>query len=194
MCSLNTTKLSSVYVIVFLLAIFSISLLGCMHNKNSSSSKNINEVTENGIEIINNDKNTASTIDVIDVPDNVSMTAKMIVTKTFNEDKLQYSEYEYVDWRISNLIHSHTYEDIKGMRVVVYQMNYEFLSNSPQKIQLVGGMRITDDNWVTPIYRDATYLVFFLQDGKLNFKNVLIQNDCKPGDPLFTEDILKMFE
>jgi hypothetical protein len=50
----------------------------------------------------------------------------------------------------------YAYEDIQRRTVDIYQLNYEFLSGSPENIMMAGGMYITEDNWVCPDYPDSS--------------------------------------
>lgn len=180
-------------MIALLIAFFTIGLLGC-NQKDSSIAQIDKPPFTSSIETSDNEHIDDLMIDNTNIPENVLDIAKQIVTESFTENKLMFPAYNYVEWRLKNLTYSYTYEDLKGMKLVIYQMNYEFLSDSPEKIRLVGGMYITQDNWVMPNYPNATYLIFNQQDGKLSFQHVLLQNDCQPGDPLFTEDLVNSLD
>lgn len=100
------------------------------------------------------------------------------------------ADYDYTDWRIEHLEHCYTYEELEDKKYEIYQLNYEFFSASPEKMEPAGGMEVNEDGWVVPEYRDSSYLVFEETDGELLFVTVLVENDCYPGDEIFTEDLL----
>jgi len=139
------------------------------------------------------DNNSATEIgivmDGIDVPDTVLEAAREKVGQSFEDMRAYFTDYGYVNWRIEALTYSYTYDDLDGMKLVIYQMNYEFLSESPENIVLAGGMYITEDNWVMPGYPDCTYLIFRQEGDTLVFLKSIIENDCSPGTQLFTEDL-----
>ena len=128
----------------------------------------------------------------IDVPEVVLDAAKTQVEQLFEINRTDYPDYNYVNWRIENLTYSYTYDDLNGMQLTIYQMNYEFLSESPESIVLAGGMYITEDNWVMPGYPDSTYLIFQQDGDRLKFLRSIMENDCTPGTELFTEDLLRI--
>jgi hypothetical protein len=90
-------------------------------------------------------------------------------------------------WRRSS--NSHTYEDFDGLRLEVYRMNYEFRSEAPENIALVGGMYITEDNWVCPVYPDCTYLIFKREGELLTYLFAMMENDTSPGEETFYGDL-----
>lgn len=156
------------------------------------------EENENQIETTNNtinteEKNLADKIgfvmEGIDVPDVVLDAAKSQVEQLFENSRMDYPDYNYINWRIESLTYSYTYDDLNGTQITIYQMNYEFFSESPANIVLAGGMYITEDNWVMPGYPNSTYLIFQQDDDKLTFIQSIVENDCTPGTQLFTEDL-----
>ncbi len=100
-------------------------------------------------------------------------------------------EYDdnYTNWRIRTLSHCYTYEDFDGMVLQVYQMNCEFWHEKSDDIVLAGGMEITEDGWVTDEYPNSQYLIFKQEGDVLSLLAELFENDCFPGDDIFTEDI-----
>ncbi|GEM_PF-1383491 len=138
------------------------------------------------------DSNVGIVMEGIDVPKEVLEAAKLKVEQLFKIHREDYPNYEYANWRIENLNYCYTYEDLDGMRLVIYQMNYEFLSNAPENVVLTGGMYITEDNWVMPNYRNCTYLIFHDDNGTLKFLNSMMENDCTPGTELFTDDLRRL--
>nr|WP_276020225.1 M56 family metallopeptidase [Acetivibrio straminisolvens] len=135
---------------------------------------------------------TGIVMEGIDVPEAVLDAAKLEVEQLFKINCEDYPDYGYVNWRIENLNYSYTYEDFDGMKLIIYQMNYEFLSKSPENIVLAGGMYITEDNWVMPNYKNCTYLIFRDDNGALKFLNSMMENDCTPGTELFTDDLRRI--
>ena len=129
---------------------------------------------------------------IIDVPNVVLDAAKSHVEQLLKNNRIHYPDYNYINWRITSLVYSYTYADLNGMQIVIYQMNHEFLSKSPENIVLAGGMYITEDNWVMPGYPDSTYLIFRKDEDKLTFIKSIVENDCTPGTQLFTEDLQQM--
>lgn len=124
-----------------------------------------------------------------DVPTLVLESAKTQVENLFHIDRLDHPDYNYTDWRIESLTHSHTYPDFDGARLLLYRVNYEFFSATPDNILLAGGMRITADNWVVPGYPDSTYLIFCQDGDELAFIRLMVENDCAPGTLLLEEDL-----
>lgn len=137
-------------------------------------------------------KEVGVVLDGIDVQDDVLAAAKDRVQIAFDMDVEEYPDYGYVNWRIESLGYSYTYEDLDGMEIVIYQMNYEFLSESPENVVLAGGMYITEDNWVMPSYPNSTFLIFKQEDDSLISLGSVMINDSAPGDETFTEDIRRI--
>ena len=104
------------------------------------------------------------------------------------------ADYDYTDWRIEHLDYCYTYEELEGKNYEIYQLNYEFLSSSPEKVELVGGMEISEDGWVVPECRNSSYLVLEKTGRERRFVTVLFENDCVPGDEIFTQDLLAAIE
>jgi hypothetical protein len=60
---------------------------------------------------------------------------------------------------------------------------------------LAGGSYITEDNWAMLGYPDCMYLVYELQEDKRVYLLKMMENDCSPGDTVFTGDLeLRMQE
>lgn len=100
---------------------------------------------------------------------------------------------DYTDWRVENLEYSYTYEDFEGMELEVYNFNYEFLAASPEDVQLIGGMYMTEEGWVMPWYPNSMYLIFEREGENLNYLTAMGENDCYPGDETFTADLRDSF-
>ncbi len=130
-----------------------------------------------------------SVADGIDVPEPVLDKAKELVAEQYLNAQEEFADYQYSNWRIESLSQCYTYEDFDNMVLQVYRLNYEFFSDKPKSIFLAGGMTVTEDGWVVPDYPDSRYLIF-RQDGEtLSFLICLFENDCLPGDEIFTNDL-----
>ena len=130
----------------------------------------------------------------MDVSDVVLEAAKEKVQKDFDLATEQFPDYGYTNWRILSLDYNYTYEDLDGMKLVLYQLNYEFLSQSPENVVLAGGMTITEDNWVMPSYPNSNYLIFQEENDELSFLESVMINDSPPGTQLFTDDLLRVLK
>ena len=125
----------------------------------------------------------------IEVPDIVLDQAKDYVSQWYEKDQSSFPDYNYSNWRIKSLRQVYTYDDFEGMKLHVYRMNFEFLSETPQNIVLAGGMTVTEDGWVMPGYPDCYFLIF-KQDGEtLTYLTGMMENDCGPGDDMFANDL-----
>lgn len=121
--------------------------------------------------------------------------AKELVSQWYTLARENFADYNYVNWRIKSLEHRYTYEEIDGMSLEVYQLNYEFLSDTPESVALfAGGANVTEDGWVTPEYANSTFLVFRNDNGILSFLTEMFENDCFPGDETFTADLVQALE
>lgn len=130
--------------------------------------------------------------DGIDVPDIVLKSAREKVREDFDMATKDFPNYGYINWRIKSLDYNYTYEEFDGIELVIYQLNYEFLSESPENIVLAGGMNITENNWVMPNYPNSTYLIFQQEDNRLGFLESVMINDSYPGEQLFTDDLQRI--
>ena len=130
----------------------------------------------------------------MDVSDVILEVAREKVQKDFDLATEQFPDYGYANWRILSLDHNYTYEDLDGMKLVLYQLNYEFLSQSPENVVMAGGMTITEDNWVMPSYSNSNYLIFQEKNGELSFLESVMINDSTPGTQLFTDDLLRVLK
>lgn len=121
----------------------------------------------------------------IEVPGAVLEAAKRLVGQRYTDVQ----DGGCRDWRIESLTHAYTYDNLDGATLQVYRMNYEFLADDPENITLVGGMTMDEDGWVVPEYADSTYLIFSQEGETISYLTFLIENDCFPGDEVFTEDL-----
>lgn len=139
-------------------------------------------------------------MDGIDVPEEVLAAAKKYVAEAFDEENESVTQtenglvvvspvYNYLEWRITDLEKTYTYDMTDGNDLDVYRMNYEFKVDDPEKVPLAGGMYITDGNWVCPTYPNATFLIFDASDNTHLF--TMMENDCVPGSDTFTADLLR---
>ena len=128
----------------------------------------------------------------IDVPGVVLDVAKQYVAGRFPGGNVAVSTLnsnDYSGWRIKSLVHAYTYDDLLGMTLQVYRLNYEFLAVDPESILLVGGMTIDEEGWVVPDYANSTYFIFQQNGEELSHLVTLFENDCSPGDEAFTIDL-----
>lgn len=52
-------------------------------------------------------------------------------------------------------------------------------------------MELDDEGWLLPTYPNSTYLVFSVEDKeKPVYLFGIMENDCSPGDELFTSDLI----
>ena len=135
----------------------------------------------------NNTDGIGLVMDSISVPPEVLSAAKAQVAGYFASASADHPDYEYANWRIESLEWAYTYDNLDGLALDIYCMNYEFFSKAPEKISLAGGMYVTDDGWVCPTYPHSTYLIFNADDGF--FFRAIMRNDCYPGDETFTSDL-----
>ena len=68
-------------------------------------------------------------------------------------------------------------------------MDYECKAENPQKVTLTGGMTMDENGWVRPEYANSTFLIFERQDNEIFYAATLVENDCAPGDDIFTNDL-----
>lgn len=125
------------------------------------------------------------------VPNAVWEQAGQYVQSMFEEAGGQSGRY--TEWRVTDAEYCYTYDNIGGTDYEVYRFNYEFLARSPKDIDLAGGMSISEDGWVVPDSPNSHYLVFSKEEEGLSFFCGMYENDCAPGDELFTLDLLNYF-
>lgn len=114
--------------------------------------------------------------------------AKEVVSEQFT----QMQNFGYVNWRIDGLTEKYVYgpNEEKGlgdMRVSVYQLEYAFLAENIDEIAIPENMIMDEDGWAGPEYPN-TYLCMVADGGALSYV-VLTENDCVPGDDIFTEEL-----
>lgn len=123
------------------------------------------------------------------VSDDVRKQAEKLISQNYEAIKDSEYDYGYSDWRMNRLEHCYSYEDFDGKALEVYQLDYAFLSDEPQNVVLTGGMSMTEDGWVTPGYPNSTYLIFQRNGEELHYLTNLMENDCAPGEEIFTNDL-----
>lgn len=116
--------------------------------------------------------------------DIVRQTAEQLVKQQYEA-----SGENYRDWRINSLEQVYTYDELGGMTLQVYCLNYEFLAEDPEKVTLAGGMTMDEEGWIMPGYANSFYLVFQQEEKQLTYLTALLENDCFPGDEGFTSDL-----
>lgn len=121
----------------------------------------------------------------IDAPDMVLDEAEKWIAYLASLDEAA----NYTDWRIQSLAHCHTYEDIDGMVLQVYRMNFEFWAEHPENVLFAGGKEMLEDGWITDEYPNSRYLIFRQEGDSLSFLMRMFENDCFAGDEVFTSDL-----
>ena len=113
--------------------------------------------------------------------------AKIVVSEKYADMQ----DAGYMNWRIDSLTEEYYYDfggADAGVRVTVYQLGYALLAENPDQVTLTGGMTIDEEGWVVPEYPGSMYLCLVADGGALSYV-VLTENDCFPGDEVFTEDL-----
>lgn len=118
----------------------------------------------------------------VNVPEIVQKTAEEFAVK-----KMENGQYQ--DWKIGLLELAYTYEDLNGKTFEVYQMDYECKTENSQTVTLAGGMTMDENGWVRLEYANSTFLIFERKDNELFYATTLVENDCVPGDDIFTNDL-----
>ncbi len=118
--------------------------------------------------------------------------AKDVVSRQFTQMK----DFGYINWRIDALTEEYAYgpneEQSLGdmMRVSVYRLEYSFLAEDPKAVALAENMSMDEEGWAKQEY-PASYLCVIADGGALSYK-VLLDNDCVPGDEVFTADLKQL--
>lgn len=200
----SNRKIKSNGMIIIFIAVGMGLLASCSSAKVNQQPEKNEPVTETDRQPENNEPVTASEIDEDtgnvendetgqqNVPDIVQQKAEEFVEELYLDGWLPADTY--TDWRIASLTHSYTYEDFNGMALQVYRLNYEFLADKPEEIQLVGGMSIDEDGWVVASYPNSDYLIFQQDGDRLAYLRHMFENDCLPGDETFTSDLQRLYD
>lgn len=126
----------------------------------------------------------------VNAPDVVLETAMQYTAQKFENMKDGVDGYSgYSNWRIELLTHAYTYDELDGMTLQVYRMNFKLLANEPDNVLLAGGASVDEDGWVVPEYPNSTYFIFQQEGETLFYLTSLFENDCQPGDEIFTYDL-----
>jgi hypothetical protein len=94
---------------------------------------------------------------------------------------------EFDNWRIEYIEHAYSYEN---MDIEVYRFEWRVHTTTPDKIQPAGGEEMYADGWFLDTYPHSWYLFFEDKDGEFVYLFALMENDCAPGDEMFTQDML----
>lgn len=129
----------------------------------------------------------------IDVPD-VVLEAAINYTEQAYDASVSYDmslsneeTANYSNWKIESLEHVYTYEDFEGLTLQVYEMQHALLANHPENIDFAGGMSVDEEGWVRSGWR---YYFIYKQEGDtLTYLFITAENDCYPGDEVFTWDV-----
>lgn len=124
-----------------------------------------------------------------DAPEAVMEQAKLYIAAGYDRSREVEPESDYQNWRLDGLEYSYTYEDFYGMALDVWLMNYTFLAGKPDQVILSGGRSMDEEGWVVPDYPNSHYLVFERNGEELTFLTSIFENDCFPGDEIFTADL-----
>lgn len=106
----------------------------------------------------------------------------------------------YDNWRIEGVSLVYQYQDLTGpdwaaegldgQGLDVYRLDYRFHTTTPDRVVLAGGMDLDAEGWLLPTYPNSTYLIFLSDPGSTPlYLFAMMENDCQPGDALFTDDL-----
>lgn len=97
---------------------------------------------------------------------------------------------EYDDWRILSLT-GPFYEEVAGLQVEIWRLNYELHTPTPEFVSLAGNRYVTENGWVSAGYPDCDYFYFRLEEnGERTFLFQMMESDCAPGSELFRSDLI----
>lgn len=125
------------------------------------------------------------------VPEMVRQKVQQLVENTFLYEK-QLSTH-YIDWRVVSVKPSYTYENFEGMTLQIYQFNFEFLTNKPDEIEFLEGMRIDANGWVVTGGIDSNYLIYQQTEDALVYVRHIFETEYVPGDKEFTEELQYLY-
>jgi len=156
--------------------------------------------------------------DDIDVPNAVLSAAKNYVQQDYQywcnstgyyrmvdgEEQMIGEPAVYDNWRIEGISLEYTYTDLNGQPLSnfqmagdaawqaldIYRLDYRIHTLTPDKVVLAGGMDLDEDGWLLPTYPESTYLYFAISNGEPQYLFMLMENDCFPGNEVFTNDII----
>ncbi len=114
-----------------------------------------------------------------------------------NGDENAPADQSFDDWRISKLNLSYTdhpVADRPDLIVEVYSFGYEFHSEYPEDVLIVGGVTVDEAGWVSGLGApDGEYLVFFAHDAQRVLLDSVIA-EGPPGSPAFRESLTNALE
>jgi hypothetical protein len=109
----------------------------------------------------------------------------------------------YDKWRIEGLSRIYTYTDLNGQALSgfqpvgviwqaleVYQLDYRIHTLTPGLVVLSGAMDLDEDGWLLPTCPESTYLYFARINDEPYYLFGAMENDCYPGDEMFTSDLV----
>ena len=100
----------------------------------------------------------------------INSTALEMAKQVISQKYADMQDAGYVNWKIDSLTEEHYYDfggADAGVRVTVYQLDYAFLAEDPDKVTLAGGMTMDEEGWVVPEYPGSTYLCMVADGGAL---------------------------
>lgn len=127
----------------------------------------------------------------LDVPESVLYAAMDWVQGDYNglQDtgrKTIQNSAEFDNWRLEYLEHAYTYDE---QNIDIYRFEWRLHTTTPDVIQLVGGMDLDEDGWLLDTYSNSWYLIFDNSGAEPVFLFAMMENDCAPGDEMFTADM-----
>ncbi len=110
------------------------------------------------------------------------------------EDEMIGEPATYDNWRIEGMEQVYQYTDVAGYALDVYRLDYRIHTTTPDQVVLAGGMELDKEGWLLPTYPHSTYLFFSLRYTETGtpepvYLFAMMENDCAPGDELFTSDL-----
>lgn len=170
--------------ISFVTAFIGVVLIAAMTTACAVSAPNTQVQPDYGTQI---KSEKGSIAEDINVPDSVRQAAMSVAVQAMEKG-------QYKDWRIGALAHVYTYENLEGKIFEVYQMDYECMTENPQPDTMAGGMTADKNGWLRPEYANSNFLIFARKGENLSYAADLVENDCSPGDKLFTSDLKEVLQ
>ena len=192
---MKTRKLTIGILVVSILVIVAIIVLfatSAKNPENETQSTDENVVKQESVQGETGEMEIGMVSEAVTVTGTPLEMAKEVVSEHFA--KMQ--ENGYVNWRIDSLTEEYKYgpneeQSLDQIKVNVYQLDYCFLAEDTDTITLADGMTMDEDGWVSPEYPGSTYLCTVADGGALSYV-VLTENDCVPGDEVFTADLKQL--
>lgn len=145
----------------------------------------------------------------ISVPDPVLVAAKSFVKQEYDfwcdssgvtdivdgKEQMVGEPAIYDNWKIEQIEPCYHYDNLEGRSLELYRLSYRIHTTTPDRIMLAGAMEIDPEGWMLTTYPNCTYLVFSLdKEKKPVYLFPLMENDCQPGDELFTSDLTRALQ